>query len=149
MATAARRESIPLTEDDLAVLERLLQSSSLERRALEQLSEEVGDSKAALLHALLVVGIDAVRERAREAPFAEAQARQGDADAALISATQKVEHYEMAGYGSVREYAKLLGQNEIASLLNETLEEEKTADQKLNGIAKKIHSQAAKLSKAA
>jgi hypothetical protein len=71
MGTAARRESIPLTENDLAVLERLLQTSSLERRALEQLSAEVGDSKAALLHALLVVGIDAVRERAREDGYRE------------------------------------------------------------------------------
>jgi hypothetical protein len=79
MATAARRESIPVTEDDLAVLERLLQSSSLERRALEQLSDEVGDSKAALLHALLVVGIDAVRERAREDGYRELRATQ-DAD---------------------------------------------------------------------
>jgi len=80
MATAARRESIPLTEDDLAVLERLLQSSSLERRALEQLSEEVGDSKAALLHALLVVGIDAVRERAREDGYHELMASQDTDD---------------------------------------------------------------------
>jgi len=70
-------------------------------------------------------------------------------DAALISAAQKVEHYEMAGYGSVREYAKLLGQNEIASLLNETLEEEKAADHKLNGIAKRINSQASRSPKAA
>ena len=79
MSTAARRESIPLTEDDLAVLERLLQSSSLERRALEELSEEVGDSKAAVLHALLVVGIDAVRERAREDGYRELLASR-DAD---------------------------------------------------------------------
>jgi ferritin-like metal-binding protein YciE len=75
--------------------------------------------------------------------------RQGTRDAALISAAQKVEHYEMAGYGSVREYAKLLGRNELASLLNETLEEEEAADEKLNGIAKKINSQAAKLPNAA
>src|ERR1700722_7330727 len=44
-------------------------------------------------------------------------------DAALISACQRVEHYEMAGYGSVRDFAKQLGQSEIASLLDETLEE--------------------------
>ena len=74
MATAARRESIPLTDDDLAILERLLQTSSLERRALEQLSEEVGESKAAVLHALLLVGIDAVRERAREDGYLELKA---------------------------------------------------------------------------
>jgi ferritin-like metal-binding protein YciE len=70
-------------------------------------------------------------------------------DAGLISAAQRVEHYEMAGYGSVREYASLLGHKEIASLLNETLEEEKATDEKLNGIAKKINPQALKANKAA
>jgi ferritin-like metal-binding protein YciE len=70
-------------------------------------------------------------------------------DAALISAAQRVEHYEMAGYGSVREYATLLGQGEIASLLNETLKEEEAADKKLNGIAKKINPEALKTNKAA
>ena len=70
-------------------------------------------------------------------------------DAALISAAQRVEHYEMAGYGSVREYATLLGQKEIASLLNQTLKEEEAADEKLNGIAKKINPQAINPDKAA
>lgn len=70
-------------------------------------------------------------------------------DAGLISAAQRVEHYEMAGYGSVREYAVLLGQKEIASLLDETLEEEKAADEKLTGIAKKVNPQALKSNKAA
>jgi ferritin-like metal-binding protein YciE len=70
-------------------------------------------------------------------------------DAGLISAAQRVEHYEMAGYGSVREFATLLGQKEIASLLEETLEEEKAADEKLTGIAKKVNPQALKSNKAA
>ena len=69
-------------------------------------------------------------------------------DAGLISAAQRVEHYEMAGYGSVREFASILGQNEIASLLEETLGDEKAADEKLTGIAKKVNPQAVK-SKAA
>ena len=60
-------------------------------------------------------------------------------DAALISAAQRVEHYEMAGYGCVREYATLLGQKEIAKLLEETLEEEKAADSKLGKVAKQIN----------
>jgi ferritin-like metal-binding protein YciE len=60
-------------------------------------------------------------------------------DAALISAAQRVEHYEMAGYGCVREYAKLLGQKEIAQLLDETLAEEKAADSKLGQVAKQIN----------
>jgi ferritin-like metal-binding protein YciE len=57
-------------------------------------------------------------------------------DAGLIAAAQKVEHYEMAGYGSARTHAELLGQNKAAKLLEQTLEEEKAADTKLNELAK-------------
>jgi ferritin-like metal-binding protein YciE len=56
-------------------------------------------------------------------------------DAGLIAAAQKVEHYEMSGYGSARTHAQLLGHIEAVSLLDETLNEEKQADRKLNGIA--------------
>jgi ferritin-like metal-binding protein YciE len=56
-------------------------------------------------------------------------------DAALIVGAQKVEHYEIASYGSVRELAKALGENEVAKLLDATLAEEKQADQKLNSLA--------------
>lgn len=63
-------------------------------------------------------------------------------DAAIISAAQRVEHYEMAGYGTVRTYAELLGETEFASLLQQTLNEEKEADQTLNNIAKTINVQA-------
>jgi ferritin-like metal-binding protein YciE len=63
-------------------------------------------------------------------------------DAALISACQRVEHYEMAGYGSAREFAKLLGRSEVAGLLDETLAEEKNADKKLSGISKQVNLQA-------
>lgn len=70
-------------------------------------------------------------------------------DAALISAAQRVEHYEMAAYGAVREYANLLGQNEVVSLLEATLAEEKAADKKLTTIAKSVNSQAGSASKAA
>jgi ferritin-like metal-binding protein YciE len=60
-------------------------------------------------------------------------------DAALISAAQRVEHYEMAAYGTVRSYAELLGKPKIAQLLEETLEEEKAADQKLTAISQKVN----------
>jgi ferritin-like metal-binding protein YciE len=63
-------------------------------------------------------------------------------DAALISACQRVEHYEMAGYGSARDFAKVLGQSEIAALLEETLTEEKNADKTLTGASKQINTQA-------
>jgi ferritin-like metal-binding protein YciE len=63
-------------------------------------------------------------------------------DAALISACQRVEHYEMAGYGSAREFANLLGQTEVAALLDETLNEEKNADKKLSAISKQVNAEA-------
>jgi ferritin-like metal-binding protein YciE len=60
-------------------------------------------------------------------------------DAALISAAQRVEHYEMAAYGTVRSYAEILGQSEAAKLLEQTLEEEKAGDQKLTSIAQTVN----------
>jgi ferritin-like metal-binding protein YciE len=59
-------------------------------------------------------------------------------DAGLIGAAQKVEHYEMAGYGTAREIAERLGHKEAAQLLNETLKEEETTDKKLTMIARKV-----------
>ena len=56
-------------------------------------------------------------------------------DAALIAAAQRVEHYEMAGYGCVRTYARLLGEDDAATLLDETLQEEGAADVHLTEIA--------------
>jgi ferritin-like metal-binding protein YciE len=56
-------------------------------------------------------------------------------DAALIAAAQRVEHYEISGYGTARAFAQRLGNTEIADLLQETLDEEKSADEKLNEIA--------------
>ena len=56
-------------------------------------------------------------------------------DAALISAAQRVEHYEMAGYGTVRTWAQLLGENEAAKLLQQTLDEERNADKSLTQLA--------------
>jgi len=56
-------------------------------------------------------------------------------DAGLIAAAQKVEHYEMAGYGTARAWAQQLGYNNAARLLGETLEEEAAANEKLSRIA--------------
>ncbi|GAA5483121.1 ferritin-like domain-containing protein [Haloferula sargassicola] len=56
-------------------------------------------------------------------------------DAALIAAAQRVEHYEMAGYGSVVSFARQLGRDEMADLLQQTLEEEENADSLLTEIA--------------
>jgi len=56
-------------------------------------------------------------------------------DACLIAAAQRVEHYEMAAYGTLVAWAQAMGHTEAASLLEETLSEEKAADEKLTGIA--------------
>src|SRR5205085_12415209 len=56
-------------------------------------------------------------------------------DAGLIAAAQKVEHYEMAGYGTVRTWAEQLGLSEAANLLQQTLDEEKETDAKLTQLA--------------
>jgi len=63
-------------------------------------------------------------------------------DAALIGAAQRVEHYEIAAYGTVRSFAQTLGESEHVSLLNETLEEEKETDEKLTELAQQINSEA-------
>jgi ferritin-like metal-binding protein YciE len=56
-------------------------------------------------------------------------------DAMLITAAQKVEHYEIATYGTVRTYAQVVGERAVAKLLEQTLKEEKAADKKLTTIA--------------
>jgi ferritin-like metal-binding protein YciE len=61
-------------------------------------------------------------------------------DAALIGAAQRVEHYEMSGYGTVRAMAEVLGENKHVSLLAKTLEEEKETDEKLTQLAKTANS---------
>jgi ferritin-like metal-binding protein YciE len=73
-------------------------------------------------------------------------------DAIMISGAQKVEHYEMAAYGTARTYAEVLGRSDVARLLDDSLQEEKAADQKLTEIAEQtvnhraaeeVHKQAA------
>jgi ferritin-like metal-binding protein YciE len=63
-------------------------------------------------------------------------------DAALIGAAQRIEHYEIAGYGTVRSMAETLGEGDHVSLLEETLEEEKETDETLTKLAGQINTQA-------
>jgi ferritin-like metal-binding protein YciE len=63
-------------------------------------------------------------------------------DAGLIGAAQRVEHYEIAGYGTVKALAQTLGENEHVGLLEQTLQEEKETDEKLTQLAEQINSQA-------
>ena len=63
-------------------------------------------------------------------------------DAGMIAAAQRVEHYEIAGYGTVRTYAELLGRNEWVQLLQQTLQEEKDTDVKLSQLSNRINVEA-------
>ena len=63
-------------------------------------------------------------------------------DASIITSAQRVEHYEMAGYGTVKTYARQLGKPELARILEEILNEEKEADQKLTQLAESINIEA-------
>lgn len=69
-------------------------------------------------------------------------------DAGIISAAQKIEHYEIASYGTLRTLANQLGNTEAANLLNQTLEEEKNTDVKLTEIAESFINESAKTEKA-
>ena len=64
-------------------------------------------------------------------------------DAALIASAQKVEHYEIAGYGCVCTYAEMLGYDQVHNLLGHNLDEEETTDQKLTALAESVINQEA------
>lgn len=64
-------------------------------------------------------------------------------DAAIIAAAQKVEHYEIASYGTLREWARLLGRDDVAETLQQSLDEEREADKKLTRLAENLNVQAA------
>jgi ferritin-like metal-binding protein YciE len=78
-------------------------------------------------------GIDGIIEEADEvvSQLDQASVR----DAGIIASVQRVEHYEIAGYGTARTFAEMMGHDEAANLLQQTLDEEKEIDQKLNRIA--------------
>jgi ferritin-like metal-binding protein YciE len=82
-------------------------------------------------------GIKGIIEEGDE-HVAEDFADDGLKDATIIGAAQRVEHYEIAGYGTAIAHARLLGQDEVVQLLEETLDEEKAADEKLTEIAEQI-----------
>jgi ferritin-like metal-binding protein YciE len=103
---------------------------------LEQVCETLDVSpkgkKCKAMEGLIEEGADVIEEDA------EAEVK----DAALIAAAQKVEHYEIAGYGCVRTYAELLGNSKAAKLLQQTLDEEADTDKALTKLAESINVEA-------
>ncbi|UFH53691.1 ferritin-like domain-containing protein [Spirosoma sp. KNUC1025] len=114
------------------------------RNAFLQHQEETRNQVARLEQVFSSIGVDAeegscdaIDGLADDAQRVVANTESGSLtrDAGLIIAGQKVEHHEIASYGSVVTFAKVLGYNEAARLLEQTLEEEKNADKKLTALA--------------
>ena len=103
---------------------------------LEQVFEQLG-LKARAKACKAMKGL--VEEGAEEI---EQQAGEPFHDLMIIGAAQRVEHYEMAGYGTVRALAEAIGNDKATELLEETLEEEKEADEKLTEIAERLMQEA-------
>jgi ferritin-like metal-binding protein YciE len=100
----------------------------------EELGEDAKGEKCKGMEGVLKEGSDLVKG------ISNKQVR----DAAIIASAQRVEHYEMAGYGTARTYASLLGFDDAASALEQTLEEEKEADETLSGLAEQLNNDALK-----
>ena len=94
----------------------------------EKLGKRLTGKKCAAMEGLVKEGQDLMEEEADPEVM----------DAALIAAAQRVEHYEIAGYGCVRTYAQLLGETEAAELLQTTLDEEGDTDKKLTKLAETL-----------
>jgi ferritin-like metal-binding protein YciE len=98
-------------------------------KRLERICKDLGESP----RGKKCVGMEGLIQEAKE--LLSDKPEPNVLDAGLISAAQHVEHYEMAGYGTVRTWAKLLGYEDHVTLLQQTLDEEKATDQLLTDIA--------------
>lgn len=115
-----------------SALEEHLEVTRGQVTRLEQVFETLGKPAKAktckAMQGLIEEGKEIMEEDAEDAVM----------DAGIIAAAQKVEHYEMASYGTVRTWARLCGENEAADLLQETLDEEGEADKKLTSLAESL-----------
>ena len=114
-------------------LEQHREETRIQLERLEQLFERHGKST----RGAKCKGTEGILEETEDWLMEEAQPEV--MDSGIIAMMQRVEHYEMAGYGCVRTYANLLGLQEDESLLNLTLHEEAEADKKLTHIAERIN----------
>jgi ferritin-like metal-binding protein YciE len=107
-------------------------------RRLDQIFDQLGkdvdrkDKTCKGMKGIIKDGEDVVKARG------DAEVR----DAGMIAAAQRVEHYEIAGYGTVRTYAEQLGRRDWAQLLEQTLQEEKDTDVKLSELSNRINVEA-------
>jgi ferritin-like metal-binding protein YciE len=127
MAKAASSEELKAAFEDH--LGKTRQHAQRIETILEQMGEKAQGKKCKAMEGLVEEGGEVIKEDMEDSIK----------DAALIAAAQRVEHYEIAGYGCVRAYATRLGDENAASLLSQTLDEEKEADETLNGIAEELN----------
>jgi len=105
------------------------------RRQVERL-DQIGNTLDVKLTGKKCKGMEGLIEEGKE--IIEEDFDENAIDAGLIGAAQKVEHYEIAAYGTARTHATLLGYNKIARLLQQTLNEEGATDKKLTQLAESI-----------
>lgn len=107
-----------------------LEETKIQKERLEKVCDLLGINpgrmKCKAMEGLIEEGEDMIDEKAT--PETK--------DAGLIASAQRIEHYEISGYGTAAHFAEFLGHAEAAKLLNETLKEEQNADTKLNKLAK-------------
>src|SRR5216110_1501856 len=120
------------SEDLKDAFEKHLEQTKGHVKRLEQVFDAIGEKPKGktcrAMKGLIEEGSEILKEDGEESIL----------DAGIIVAAQKVEHYEIAAYGSVRTFAKLLGQKKAAELLQTTLNEESEANELLNGLAESI-----------
>ena len=121
---SAFKEHLEVTEGQVQRLEQVFEALGLPVKA----------KRCAAMEGMVEEGKEVIEQSDEGTPFA--------IDAALIVAAQKVEHYEMAAYGSARTFAQVLGHEDAANLLQETLDEESEANETLTAIAQRINEQA-------
>lgn len=127
MAKAASDENLKAGFDKH--LEQTREHVARLERAMELLEASPKGKTCKAMKGLIAEGEEKIDEDASDAVR----------DAALIGAAQKVEHYEIAGYGTVRTYAELLGEDEVVELLQETLDEEAETDRQLTQLASSLN----------
>jgi ferritin-like metal-binding protein YciE len=114
-----------------AAFERHLQETRNHVARLEQIADEMNIS----LRGKTCYGMKGLIEEGKEAM---SDFDTEVLDAAMIGAAQRVEHYEIAGYGTARTHAQMLGLNRVAKLLQQTLNEEAATDKKLTQLAESV-----------
>lgn len=120
-----------------SVIEEHLEQTKEHAKRVEQIFDALGETvkgkKCIGMQGIISEGTAMMREDSKGAV----------ADSALIASAQRVEHYEISAYSTLHEFARILNENEAASLISQTLDEEKEADRKLAQLAQGINREAA------